>query len=84
MSTPTETSTIQTFDHLQAAVCKAFGHKVTTGRDNTTGRVFFVIHGDVEGTLARIFRNEPVGVRTLMESIKEIRRTLFSEKGWRG
>lgn len=82
MSKPTEeVPTFKTHDSLQAAAFKIFGHTVATERDDSTGRVFFLVHGDIEGTLARIFHDEPVGVRTFVEVIKELRRGLFNAKG---
>jgi len=68
-------------DAIIVGILKAFGISYRPIRDSFTHRVTFEVTGDVDATLAKIYRNEPVGALDVLQAVKSARQAIFSLKG---
>jgi hypothetical protein len=69
-------------DAILAGLLKAKNHKTIAEVDDS-GRVFFLIHGDVRKSLQEIYDNKPIGALDALQNIKSCRAIIFQLKGQR-
>ena len=62
-------------DSITAGILKAFGIDISPQREND--RVIYQAKGDVQGTLKKIYSNQPIGSRDVLESIKATRSMIW-------
>jgi hypothetical protein len=67
-------------DAILAGILKAKNHKTTAEVDDS-GRVFFLVHGDVRKSLKEIYDNRPIGALDALQNIKSCRALIFQLKG---
>ncbi|MCX5803456.1 MAG: hypothetical protein NTU69_08005 [Proteobacteria bacterium] len=67
-------------DSIMSGILQAMGCRVTP-QLNVMGRTEFLVTGDVEGCLARLYGNEPVPVLSVLQNIKSCRHAIFNQKG---
>jgi hypothetical protein len=67
-------------DAILAGILKAKNHKITA-EVNDTGRVIFLIHGDVKKSLQEIYDNKSIGALDALQNIKSCRALIFQLKG---
>jgi hypothetical protein len=59
------------------------GYRVTPFRKNS-GKVAFIVHGDLEHLLAEILENRPVPIGDYLKNFKAVRSTIYTLKNSEG
>jgi hypothetical protein len=80
LATPTETI-IENAD--QTGLLKVLGCTFTPEADDA-GHVVFRITGDVDGCLAKLYQNHPVGAMDVLQAIKSARQAIFAFRKGKG
>jgi hypothetical protein len=70
----------KTEDSILAGILKTMGLSVS-GYVNGNGRVLFLIKGDYEGALRKIYENTLVGAADVFQNIKLCRQMIFALRG---
>ena len=69
-------------DSIIAGILETFPEIIdVTPEKSPNGRVQYRIIGDVEGALAKIYQNHPIGALDALKAIKSARQAIFSLKG---
>lgn len=68
-------------DSILAGIIGTFPGITVTPKRDLSGRVVFLVSGDVDTAIEAVYRNEPIGALQALQGIKSARQAIFSLKG---
>jgi hypothetical protein len=68
-------------DSILAGIIATFKNIKVNPKRDFSGRVVFLVSGDVDEAIEAVYANRPVGALDVLRSIKGMRQAIFSLKG---